>query len=100
MSTADTLAAVAHGYHDVQIRSAQFQSGRIGQGAAVQTMQGVGVKKGIEKARAADIADHGDLMAGQSHILKGLVEGVGDTLMGTPRAKYRRSRVVQQTIHV
>jgi hypothetical protein len=60
----------------------------------------MGIEKCIKKARAADIADHGDLMAGQSHILKCLVEGMSDTLMGTPRTKYRRSRVVEQTIHL
>ena len=48
MGTADTLTAVAHGYHHIQVRSAQFQSGRIGQCATVQAMQSVSVEKGIK----------------------------------------------------
>ena len=56
-------------------------------------MQSVGVKKGVEKTRAADIADHGDLVAGQPHALKSFVErkretGISLSVLGFGRGNY------------
>jgi hypothetical protein len=39
----------------------------------------------------ADIADDNDLMPGQAHIQKGVIQRVGDAFMGAPRTKNRRS---------
>ena len=99
MGAANALPSVTHSDNDVQVRVAQFQSGGISQSAAMQTMQCMRIEKSIKKSRAADITDHGDLMTGQAHVLKCLVEGLGDTLMGASRTKYRGSRGVEQTIH-
>jgi hypothetical protein len=65
----------------------------------MQTVQGMGVKKGVKKPGAADITDHHDLCCGQPHILKGPVQGLCDSIVGTSRAKNRRSFIIEQTIH-
>jgi hypothetical protein len=43
------------------------------------------MKKSIKQAGAADIADQHNLMPGQSHVLKCLIQGVGNALMGAAR---------------
>ncbi len=56
----------------------------------MQAVHGVGVKKGIKQTGAADIADNHDLMAGKTHFLKRLIQGMGDTFMGAARTEKRR----------
>jgi hypothetical protein len=56
----------------------------------VQAVHGVGVKKGIEQTGTADIADNHNLMAGQTHFLKRLIQGMGDAFMGAARTENRR----------
>jgi hypothetical protein len=62
-------------------------------------MHGVGVKKGIEKSGAANIADHGDLIPRQVHGLQGLIQGSGDLLVGTSGAEYGGATFVEQANH-
>jgi hypothetical protein len=57
----------------------------------VQTVEGMGVEKRVEQAGAADIADDNDLMPGEAHSLKCLIQGVCYTFMGAPRTKNGRS---------
>ena len=99
MGPADALAAVAHGDHYRELRPGEFEPRRIGQGPAVQAVQGMGVEKGVEQTRAADVAHHADPLAGESHLPKGLVQGVGDALVRATRAEHRRPRRIQQAIH-
>jgi hypothetical protein len=65
----------------------------------VQTVQGMGVKKGVKEPRAADIADNRNLFSAQSHILKGFIQSVGNFIVRTSRAKYGWSFNIKQTIH-
>jgi hypothetical protein len=53
-------------------------------------VHGVGVKKGIKQTGTADIADDHNLMAGQTHFLKRLIQGMGDAFMGASRTENRR----------
>jgi hypothetical protein len=54
-------------------------------------MECMGVEERVEQAGTADVADDNDLMPGQAHILKGMIQRVGDAFMGAPRTKNRRS---------
>jgi hypothetical protein len=49
-------------------------------------MHGVGIEKGIKQAGTANIANDHNLMAGQTHALKCLIQAAGDALMGAARA--------------
>ena len=57
----------------------------------MQAMECVGVEKRVKQAGAADVADDHNLMSGQAHILKCMIQAVGDAFMGAPRTKNRRS---------
>ena len=48
------------------------------------------LKKGIKQSGTADIADEHNLMAGQTHFLERLIQGMGDAFMGTARTENRR----------
>ena len=56
----------------------------------MQTVHGVGVKKGVKQTGTADITDNHNLVAGQTHFLKGLVQRMGDAFMGATRTENRR----------
>ena len=99
VGAADAQAPVAHGDHDRQFRTRQFEARRVGQGPAVKAVHGVGVEKGVEEARAADVADNGDLVAGQAHVGKGPVQGPGDLVVGAPGTKDRRAFFIEQAGH-
>ena len=60
-------------------------------GPAVQAMECMRVEKRVEQTGTADVADDNDLMPGQVHILKGMIQRVGDAFMGAPRTKNRWS---------
>jgi hypothetical protein len=63
-------------------------------------MESMGVEKGVEKPRASDIADNRDPVAGKPHFLKSIIQGMGDSVVGTPRTKYRGALIIEKTIHL
>jgi hypothetical protein len=91
MGPTDALPPVSHGDHHLQLRPRHFQTGRVCERTAVQAMECMGVEKRVEQAGTADVTDDNDLMPGQIHILKCMIQGVSDAFMGAPRTKYRRS---------
>ncbi|GAG08787.1 unnamed protein product, partial [marine sediment metagenome] len=40
----------------------------------MQAMECMGVEKRVEQAGTSDVADDNDLMPGQAHILKGMIQ--------------------------
>jgi hypothetical protein len=99
MGAADPHPAVAHGRHHGQCRSGHFQSGGIGQGPAVEAVEGMGMEEGVEEPRATDIADNGHLVAGQPKAVQGPVQGVHHLVMRASGAEGRRPLQVQQAVH-
>jgi hypothetical protein len=65
----------------------------------MKTVESMGMKKSVKKTGTPDITDNNYLITSQTHVLKALVKGMGNTLMGAARAKGRRSFNVQQTSH-
>ena len=57
----------------------------------MQAVHGMGVEERIEQSGTTDIADDGNLMSGQMHILKCLIQRVCDALVSTTRTKNGRS---------
>jgi hypothetical protein len=61
----------------------------------MQSVKGMGMKECIKKTGTPDIGNNNDLFPAQSHILKGLVKAMYNSLMGAARAKYRRPVGIQ-----
>lgn len=99
MGSADPQPAVAHGDDHLEVRPGELEPHRVGQSPAVEAMEGMGVEKGVEQARAADVADQGHVRPGQPQGNQGPVEGVDHPLMGAPRTENRRPVSVEQASH-
>jgi hypothetical protein len=56
----------------------------------METMEGMGVKKGVEEPRAANIGDDCHLVTRQLQRLKRPVQPMHHPFMGTSRTKERR----------
>jgi hypothetical protein len=94
MGAADPQTAVTHGNDHFQIRPGHFDSGGISERPPMKAMKRMGVKKSIEQAGAADVANDNNIFSGKPHIRQSLVQAMKHLLVGAPGTEHGRAVAV------